>query len=51
MSNDDGRIGHVLVARPKGISFKNMTRLLIIGIKTIIKVNIYRLSRYLNYLI
>ena len=33
MSNDDGRIGHVLVARPKGIGLKYLIRLIIIGIK------------------
>ena len=33
MSNDDGRIGHVLVARPKGIGLKYLIRLIFIGIK------------------
>ena len=33
MSNDDGRIGHVLVARQKDIGLKYLMRLIIIGIK------------------
>ena len=33
MSNDDSRIGHVLVARRKDIGLKYLMRLIIIGIK------------------
>ena len=51
MSNDDGRIGHILVARPKGIGLKYLIRLIVIGIKNVkllqITTDYFRLPRYL----